>query len=130
MTRSSSSRRRSRRCVTKWNAFASRMTTACRSWNGRVAMNATSCSGRSWRSERIWSETMPDPQPTPALLLDPDAAKRLRQAELLLDIRSEEHMSELQSLMRISYAVFCLKKKKTHNNNITQTLKTTLNNYI
>src|SRR3546814_6458262 len=30
-------------------------------------------------------------------------------------IRSEEHTSELQSLMRISYAVFCLKKKKTHN---------------
>src|SRR3546814_4259225 len=31
----------------------------------------------------------------------------------LLD-RSEEHTSELQSLMRISYAVFCLKKKKKH----------------
>src|SRR3546814_8665143 len=34
--------------------------------------------------------------------------------------RSEEHTSELQSLMRISYAVFCLKKKKTttqHTNN-------------
>src|SRR3546814_7695316 len=30
-------------------------------------------------------------------------------------IRSEEHTSELQSLMRISYAVFCLKKKNTHN---------------
>src|SRR3546814_10041378 len=29
-----------------------------------------------------------------------------------LDCRSEEHTSELQSLMRISYAVFCLKKKK------------------
>src|SRR3546814_8613642 len=29
-----------------------------------------------------------------------------------LDQRSEEHTSELQSLMRISYAVFCLKKKK------------------
>src|SRR3546814_3983903 len=29
-------------------------------------------------------------------------------------LRSEEHTSELQSLMRTSYAVFCLKKKKTH----------------
>src|SRR3546814_3275272 len=29
-------------------------------------------------------------------------------------MRSEEHTSELQSLMRISYAVFCLKKKKKH----------------
>src|SRR3546814_8955116 len=37
-------------------------------------------------------------------------------------VRSEEHTSELQSLMRISYAVFCLKKKKYHthtDNNIT-----------
>src|SRR3546814_6036685 len=31
--------------------------------------------------------------------------------------RSEEHTSELQSLMRISYAVFCLKKKKLNNTN-------------
>src|SRR3546814_9459142 len=36
----------------------------------------------------------------------------IREAERLL--RSEEHTSELQSLMRISYAVFCLKKQKTH----------------
>src|SRR3546814_7017060 len=33
--------------------------------------------------------------------------------------RSEEHTSELQSLMRISYAVFCLKKKKQHTTNHT-----------
>src|SRR3546814_3930883 len=34
--------------------------------------------------------------------------------DLVHDVRrSEEHTSELQSLMRISYAVFCLKKKKT-----------------
>src|SRR3546814_5368834 len=33
--------------------------------------------------------------------------------------RSEEHTSELQSLMRISYAVFCLKKKKQIKNTIT-----------
>src|SRR3546814_8621667 len=34
--------------------------------------------------------------------------------------RSEENTSELQSLMRISYAVFCLKKKKQHTNNRTR----------
>src|SRR3546814_10729892 len=34
-------------------------------------------------------------------------------AQLASMSRSEEHTSELQSLMRISYAVFCLKKKKT-----------------
>src|SRR3546814_8603074 len=33
---------------------------------------------------------------------------------LAVSFRSEEHTSELQSLMRISYAVFCLKKKKNH----------------
>src|SRR3546814_2819236 len=33
--------------------------------------------------------------------------------------RSEEHTSELQSLMRISYAVFCLKKKKQQNKQLT-----------
>src|SRR3546814_4129494 len=37
--------------------------------------------------------------------------------ELLDGRRSEEHTSELQSLMRISYAVFCLKKKKMNNTN-------------
>src|SRR3546814_6356575 len=36
---------------------------------------------------------------------------------LLLAKRSEEHTSELQSLMRFSYAVFCLKKKTYNNNN-------------
>src|SRR3546814_10712275 len=37
--------------------------------------------------------------------------------------RSEEHTSELQSLMRISYAVFCLKKKNDTYNTITDTTK-------
>src|SRR3546814_2381719 len=43
----------------------------------------------------------------------PAAALQLQQLIAKdLDFRSEEHTSELQSLMRISYAVFCLKKKK------------------
>src|SRR3546814_7692087 len=48
----------------------------------------------------------------------PDAAAEPPGADLFvfepdeLEQRSEEHTSELQSLMRISYAVFCLKKKK------------------
>src|SRR3546814_10173388 len=42
-------------------------------------------------------------------------------AHSALEMRSEEHTSELQSLMRISYAVFCLKKKK--NQTTTDTLK-------
>src|SRR3546814_6737695 len=53
-----------------------------------------------------------------------DPAQLLPVADAAQDIhrrlrrdRSEEHTSELQSLMRISYAVFCLKKKKTNNTN-------------
>src|SRR3546814_5496905 len=41
---------------------------------------------------------------TPSSMMSPSAG---------VTLRSEEHTSELQSLMRISYAVFCLKKKKT-----------------
>src|SRR3546814_1802364 len=41
-----------------------------------------------------------------------------------LPLRSEEHTSELQSLMRISYAVFCLKKKKKQDTRMNNTLKT------
>src|SRR3546814_5216886 len=37
-----------------------------------------------------------------------------------ISIRSEEHTSELQSLMRISYAVFCLKKKQINNYRLNQ----------
>src|SRR3546814_6127384 len=56
-------------------------------------------------------------------LCDPDrmadlaagAGRVARQRTTLYQRRSVEHTSELQSLMRISYAVFCLKKKK-HNN--------------
>src|SRR3546814_1994870 len=40
---------------------------------------------------------------------------------ILLPARSEEHTSELQSLMRISYAVFCLKKKKKTESNSNHT---------
>src|SRR3546814_5921565 len=44
--------------------------------------------------------------------------------------RSEEHTSELQSLMRISYAVFCLKKKNTQEHTTTLQLILTTPEYI
>src|SRR3546814_1884448 len=53
----------------------------------------------------------------------PDLAQVMRRTfpNALPGQRSEEHTSELQSLMRISYAVFCLKKKKNiSNTNTTQ----------
>src|SRR3546814_1218341 len=56
------------------------------------------------------------------------------EAEILLRrvriLRSEEHTSELQSLMRISYAVFCLKQKKNQShNNISHTNHNLHNHY-
>src|SRR3546814_6176455 len=50
-------------------------------------------------------------------LVDPQFFNQMTTMHALVMIRSEEHTSELQSLMRNSYAVFCLKKK----NNTTQT---------
>src|SRR3546814_5577583 len=48
---------------------------------------------------------------------DRDLPHPLTDGPLAQEARSEEHTSELQSLMRISYAVFCLKKQQQHNNN-------------
>src|SRR3546814_3415714 len=60
--------------------------------------------------QQVWSAVRD--RPVDALLAN--AGRGLGHGFLDQDFRSEEHTSELQSLMRISYAVFCLKKK---NNN-------------
>src|SRR3546814_8202657 len=49
-------------------------------------------------------------KPRPALIVQSNLLAEL-ESLVICPIRSEEHTSELQSLMRISYAVFCLKKK-------------------
>src|SRR3546814_3255129 len=51
---------------------------------------------------------------SPAMLVQQEIGRRAIAPVGTAD-RSEEHKSELQSLMRISYAVFCLKKKKSKN---------------
>src|SRR3546814_2135999 len=70
--------------------------------------------------------------------LPPDVQKIVQETankierESFAAYRSEEHTSELQSLMRISYAVFCLKKKKdthTFKNRYYTTTATTHHNY-
>src|SRR3546814_8041238 len=73
-------------------------------------------SGQPWGTQEFWQR--------------PVAAERQGTG---LRLRSEEHTSELQSLMRISYAVFCLKKKKREkishsNNNDTQPILHTITN--
>src|SRR3546814_1575464 len=66
---------------------------------------------------RRWLAPLYDLVPTiylPESLVERTPAMRIGQAARIdrIGVRSEEHTSELQSLMRISYAVFCLKKKK------------------
>src|SRR3546814_1993734 len=75
---------------------------------GRGALSARAAHGHSLESD------LAQDQPRPALetgLADPHEHAQNRR------FRSEEHTSELQSLMRISYAVFCLKKKHTQTQN-------------
>src|SRR3546814_2787235 len=64
-----------------------------------------------------WGRTWPLAPPASArsVLSDARASPRTRPGTSF-QRRSEEHTSELQSLMRISYAVFCLKKKKQPHN--------------
>src|SRR3546814_10434096 len=59
----------------------------------------------------VWYSLNPDVEPLEQYL-DP-MPQHLNPYHMERMARSEEHTSELQSLMRISYAVFCLKKKKT-----------------
>src|SRR3546814_1395275 len=64
--------------------------------------------GSSSPASRSSSPPMPSPEYRSALRSEAQCLS----PEMALRRRSEEHTSELQSLMRISYAVFCLKKKK------------------
>src|SRR3546814_4544171 len=61
-------------------------------------------------------------------LHSPTPSARISGRSPSLHVRSEEHTSELQSLMRISYAVFCLKKKKKTTNTKENTKKATKSN--
>src|SRR3546814_9449722 len=105
----------------------------CMTSSRRSCSKSTSMSGGSWRSaetkrsnsrsERAGSTSvMPRQKQTAELAAEPrpwqrmpsERAKRTTSSTVRKKgARSEEHTSELQSLMRSSYAVFCLKKKKT-----------------
>src|SRR3546814_9717265 len=71
---------------------------------GRAAMDEVVARGTLVDRWRIWRD---------GRLIYADALKLDGPIDTLMQ-RSEEHTSELQSLMRISYAVFCLKKKTTN----------------
>src|SRR3546814_6613523 len=89
-------------------------TTLFRSWRGCPDPRSPSCRGARWRRtfDRIVTARGERHAPVPDCTAGPGPVglRQLRPGHR----RSEEHTSELQSLMRISYAVFCLKKKKIH----------------
>src|SRR3546814_8774514 len=95
-------------------------TTLLRSWNCHLFPCQSPVAARKGRSCRVGSS-----QPVYRLGSDAGVGNGATRAAGLdrraggcrYALRSEEHTSELQSLMRISYAVFCLKKKKLHLNN-------------
>src|SRR3546814_4517998 len=77
-----------------------------RSWRG---LQLGRCAGQPGADHAVAGDQLRQPLRAPAL----GAGGAFGQHEVA--DRSEEHTSELQSLMRISYAVFCLKKKKKTN---------------
>src|SRR3546814_4638653 len=74
--------------------------------------------GRCCRKTRQEPQQHDQRQDDAADAFDENRGALLEADQHIAHVRSEEHTSELQSLMRISYAVFCLKKK---NNNTTYT---------
>src|SRR3546814_5481135 len=80
------------------------------SWNGRRLYSAAPSVASAPAAAASSVASVASPAASPATAAAGSAAGVLEPATA----RSEEHTSELQSLMRISYAVFCLKKKK-HN---------------
>src|SRR3546814_8144809 len=73
-------------------------------WNTQITPRFF-CKGRNLRPQSKYALQAPPPGHQADLRCQLKIRCRIR--------RSEEHTSELQSLMRISYAVFCLKKKNT-----------------
>src|SRR3546814_9847973 len=64
-----------------------------------------------------YNRLLPVPRPTivPPIILRTGHARRWQRSAKMLDTRSEEQTTELQSLMRITYACFCLQKQKKYN---------------
>src|SRR3546814_5246330 len=71
--------------------------------------SSRSCASRIWSIRDMYADALDLPVSPGATTA---GSPRLRARRLDRADRSEEHTSELQSLMRISYAVFCLKKKQ------------------
>src|SRR3546814_5428419 len=90
---------------------------------GSISIRTTGPAPASWACTARWPDKVVLPEPP---FCDARASTRMeipQSADIHTGNRSEEHTSELQSLMRISYAVFCLKKKKQSITQITSRCK-------
>src|SRR3546814_5639262 len=80
----------------------------------RIGAAANSGSEKMFPGSFLTASKAPRPRPSRVTVLSQWAGMMTSVSTFLRPNRSEEHTSELQSLMRISYAVFCLKKKNTY----------------
>src|SRR3546814_10274089 len=81
----------------------------------RRTRSAARLYGRAGTARRQARTLAPHAPPSPIRSASPDDDFTADGRDAAVGRRSEEHTSELQSLMRTSYAVFCLKKKTTQN---------------
>src|SRR3546814_3418435 len=104
--------------------------TICRSGQRRPALELI----QRWKSGESWHRGLLLLSMATSAFISPTVGRRalfMMRWRGIIDLsRSEEHTSELQSLMRISYAVFCLKKKNKYNKNTTRLNLTTVHNHI
>src|SRR3546814_2400011 len=106
--------------ISDWSADVCSSDLACRTLAGRLSGRTLRCKGHGLQSRRLPARVLPRRQcalPGGRHGLHPKIPRCARTGPYRPGPRrpvhrSEEHTSELQSLMRISYAVFCLKKKK------------------
>src|SRR3546814_4998262 len=88
---------------------------SCPQFQARQRIEQADSDTRRQQNERQPAQALQDQNHVSAQVKRQDQARAtLRSPKASTTRRSEEHTSELQSLMRISYAVFCLKKKKKH----------------
>src|SRR3546814_10839830 len=116
------------------SGFRTRRSGAVSSWRncayGTVSARAIQLPALPRRSRRFISQVGPPAFSCLEMILMGAASTTLFPSYRRPTVRSEEHTSELQSLMRISYAVFCLKKKNNTNTKykIPKSIQTTQNN--
>src|SRR3546814_1492623 len=88
-----------------------------------ISACAIGCSASRW-TDAATRSTSSSVSPSAAVVFTTRCEPRVSVPVLSnTTVRSEEHTSDIQSLMRISYAVFCLKKQNTNNKNQTKTIQ-------